>query len=183
MSQVDLNQLRQVVLQNQQRGQALPQRPEQKVMVDPAGRIKLGHQTHPAEQRQLSQVHQGTFAWGFGRRAQEAETVRNKMPTNTTVLTVGGVSGYFYRFVNEFGNPFALFAYCAGGEYQVLVVSPEVEQQNRDPHKTHLYPDGTICFGSPMRTLEEAWSKSVLWANGFTTFQRTGRFQFSLNNL
>jgi hypothetical protein len=30
--------------------------------------------------------------------------------------------------------------------------------------------------------LQQAYAKSVLWANGFSIFQQTGQFPFSINN-
>lgn len=44
----------------------------------------------------------------------------------------------------------------------------------------HLFRDGRICFGEygGIETLDAAYAKSVIWANGFTIFDRTGDDSF-----
>ncbi|HOI11762.1 MAG TPA: hypothetical protein PK313_14885, partial [Myxococcota bacterium] len=68
---------------------------------------------------------------------------------------------------------------------QVKVVFPEVEGKY-NPHHGHLFHDGLICWGEPMRVglprMDHAYAKSVLWANGFSVFLRTAHFPFSANN-
>lgn len=81
------------------------------------------------------------------------------------------------------GDPYTLFAYNDGSQYQVMVVFPEVAGR-LNPHEVHLYSNGCICFGEGvgLPTLEQAFAKSVLWTAGFSAFARTGNFQFSNNN-
>jgi len=73
-----------------------------------------------------------------------------------------------------------LFLWFDGAGYQVTVASPDVSRE--DPHACHLYPHGRICLsadsGGGMPTLEGAFAKSVLWAHGFSVYQRTGSFPF-----
>ena len=68
-----------------------------------------------------------------------------------------------------------------GSAYQVRVVEPEVGA-NPDPHACHLFPGARICLGEHpsggMPTLVEAYSRSVVWCNGYGVYLRTGRFPF-----
>ena len=96
--------------------------------------------------------------------------------------------GSHYSFSCEFGTLYEMFAYFDGNYYQVLVLSPVVEERYQSAHTGHIYKDGNICFGvdygSGRPTLEEAYAKSVLWANGFSgmLLSENDTFPFSLNN-
>lgn len=184
--QVDLNKLRETILRNQEQGKSLPARRDEKVYATQDGRIVTGDSVRPSEERQLSEVHQATFAavtTSNGRRQSEQRIVNEKLPRNTRYLEVDGVGGWYYKFNDEFGNLYEMFAYHDGSSYQVKVVYPEVEGQYT-PHNGHLFSDGRICFSGSgiVSTLEQAYAKSVLWANGFTVFQQGNPFPFSLNN-
>jgi hypothetical protein len=77
-----------------------------------------------------------------------------------------------------------MWAFFDGSLYQVVLISPEVERQG-DSHAQHLFRDGYLCL-SPhggVRSLEHAYARSVLWANGYTAFRLTGQFPFSINNV
>jgi hypothetical protein len=180
MSQpVDLNRLRELVLQNQAMGKDLPAERDKKVFVDRHGRIVLNPRT--GEEQVLSEVHQGVFAGLRERLARDKEVAARKLPPNTEFLVVDGVPGWRYTIHDEFGQEYVMFLYFDGSLYQVKVVYPEVEGRY-SPHHGHLFPDGRICFGEQggLPTLEQAYAKSVLWANGFTVFRMTGKFPFSL---
>lgn len=82
-------------------------------------------------------------------------------------------------------------AYFDGQEYQVRVLSPRIpEDVGLTPdqlgiHECHLFPNGRICLNPPSNgalTLQDAFSKSVIWATGFTTYCEIGQFPFSKNN-
>ncbi len=63
MSQaVDLERLREVVLDNRRTGDHLPRERRRQVFVDPSGRIVIGDAVGDGETRQLSEVHQAVFA-------------------------------------------------------------------------------------------------------------------------
>lgn len=64
MSQVDLERLREVVLDNRRSGDARPRERRRQVFVDPGGRIVIGDDLGDDDARQLSEVHQATFAAG-----------------------------------------------------------------------------------------------------------------------
>jgi hypothetical protein len=182
--QVDLNKLRETILKNQEVGNALPARRDEKVYATPEGRIVTGDTVNPSEERQLSEVHQATFATLNARLTRDKETVAKKFPHNTRTAELNGTVGWYYDIRSETGDSYTLFAYHDGSLYQVAVVSPNVEGKY-SPHNGHLFSNGHICFGSSdgMPTLEQAYAKSVLWANGFSIFLRTGQFPFSRNNL
>jgi len=62
MSQLDLEHLREVVLDNRRSGDARPRDRRRQVFVDPGGRIVIGDDLEEGEARQLSEVHQAVFA-------------------------------------------------------------------------------------------------------------------------
>jgi hypothetical protein len=186
---VDLNELRTRVLRNQAQGNETPTRPQDKVLVDHDGKIVMGSDLQPEAARELAEVHQGVFASLEDRVKHDAAVVAKKLPSNAEFARVQGTPGWFYGVESEFGDHYEFFVYFNGSSYQVKVVEPEVEGRF-SPHDGHLYEDGRICFGqaSGMPTLESAYAKSVLWANGFSAYdaaKRAGRpipFPFSLNN-
>ena len=185
MSQnVDLNQVRALVLRNQDQGRDLPARQADKLLVDPQGKIRRGADVTPGEERNLSEVHQSTFSSGLLGRITETQIVARKFPAGTRELNVGGVRGWLYRLTSELGDQFTMFTYHDGQQYQVKVVSPEVEGRYSQ-HEAHLFNDGRICFdrNGGLSTLEQAYAKSVLWATGFSFVLRGQAFPFSNNNV
>ena len=183
---VDLNLLRRNVLSNQTSSDPRPNDRSRQVLVDREGGIRLGSDVaSPEEERRLSKVPQETFA---NRPEREKRVAATKMPRNTRpIITPDGVSGWLYRVRCELGTEYQLFAYHDGQYYQVMLVSPVLEHHWHNPHTGHLYSNGRICFGtrynSGQPSLEDAFAKSVLWANGISVALRTGTFPFSINNL
>jgi len=184
---VDLNELRTRVLQNQRRGQELPQVVQEKVLVTRQGKIVMGQE--PGAGRELAEVHQGVFADLAERLRQDQRVAARKLPRDARYDIVDGFHGWWYDVVSELGDHYTLFLYFDGSQYMVKVVVPEVEGRY-SPHDGHLYGDGRICFGNDggMPTLESAFAKSVLWANGFSLYEAAKAeshpipFPFSLNN-
>lgn len=179
---VDLNRLRDTILSNQNSNNERPTEQRNKILVDREGRIHEGTKTSLRENG-LSEVPQETFA---DRKAREKKAVSNFMPVNTKKITTDeGVAGWLYNFTTEFDDAYIMFAYYDGNFYQVIVVEPQVEEKWRSPHTGHVYSDARICFGeeydSGRPTLQEAYSKSVLWANGLSVAMRTDFFPFSAN--
>jgi len=177
-NKVDLNKLRDMIEDNRQQGQLTPVKPSQQVVVH-EGRIKTADQLAPGQERQAAVIHQATFAALSSRHLQDQQTVGQKLPRSTQFYEVGGVGGWAYNIVNEFGEPFELFTFFDGSLYQTKVVSPEVEGKY-SPTNGHLFSDGTICLNNAhgYPTLEQAYSKSVLWATGFSVFEKTGHFPY-----
>ncbi len=62
MGQVDLDQLREVVLDNRRSGDHRPRDRRRQVFVDSRGRIVIGIDVEDGETRELSEVHQAVFA-------------------------------------------------------------------------------------------------------------------------
>ena len=92
-----------------------------------------------------------------------------------------GARGWLYAVTTEQGDRYQLFLWFDGAAYQVKVVSPEVDR-GADPEACHLLPGDRVCLGAEhgggMPTIESAFARSVLWANGFSAWRRTGRFPF-----
>jgi len=183
-NRVDLNQLRRVMLNNQDNNVPTPTQPAQKVYVAPDGDIRLGNETSPLEARRLSEVNQGTFyVYGDMRHSRDQVTASTKMPANTRALHIGNIFGYSYSITCTYRNPYTFFAYFDGTAYQVSLVSPNLEGQYGE-HTAHLYNDGRLCLGEGggMPTLESAYAKSVIWATGFSVVRAGGTFPFSNNH-
>jgi hypothetical protein len=176
---LDLNRLRDVVIENAAQGNAKPADPSKQVYVDKDANLVFGdgpRNPHKA----ATQVINETFSGPAG----EQKYVREKMPSGTReVVTDEGIRGWLYPVVSSLGDAYQLFAYNNGANWQVLVVSPEIESKLKDVHESHLFSDGRICLskrhGGGAPTLEEAYSRSVLWATGMSVAMQTGKFAFN----
>lgn len=181
----DLNAIRDAMLAAQTQNVAYPKEPSQTVTVDRNATIRLG--ASPADAPSLSKVQHGTFAAVLQntRLERDQSTARTKLPTNTRYFDEPGAEGWMYSFVTELGDTFELFASFNGRDYEVFLVSPEIETKY-NAHSAHLFRDGRLCLSTNSGTqpsLEEAYSKSVLWANGMSFHMRGEIFPWSINNL
>ena len=168
-NKIDMNFIAQKVKENQQKNVSTPSSKSDQIFVGKNGEIIAGDQVNNG--KQLSQIHQGTFA-APTRFERELEVVREKLPSNTMYFeTSPGQGGWVYSFHDEFGEFYKMFAYHNGSSYDVKVLVPNVEGVYKCQHICHLFYDARICFGETLYTLEAAYAKSVLWANGFTVFQ------------
>ena len=191
MSQTaDLNQIRNLLLNSQRRGDTFPSAPTKQVVVTNDGKIRTGDQLTPTERDHTSVVPQEVFAWQQ-RRARETRTVAEKLPANTVPMDCGGVQGWTYQIVPDFPGPqgperFVFFLGHDGDAYQVYCLQPEIERHWCSPHTGHIYSDGRLCLGAKFNsgapTLESAYAKSVIWAEGIQVARHTGQFPFSANN-
>ena len=181
---LDMNRLRALVLASQRDGQPLAHSAERQIVVDREGNIYVGRDRTPVA-GPLSQVHTGTFA-ASSRIARDRALAVERLPSNTTWIDEDGVQGFLFTIQTELGDPFTMFLFHDGTGYQVEVVDPALEEDH-DPHQIHLFTNGLICWGEPMgiglATLEMAFAKSVLWANGVSVYLHTRRFPFSANNV
>lgn len=148
------------------------------------GRLIREEDIQSPDPSSLTEVMQDTFHAGWEKA--ERRIAETKMPANTRMVTTReGVRGWLYTFETEFRELYSMFAYFDGSFYQVKVISPEVECRFRSPHTGHLYTDGRICMGVGMnsgrRTLQDAYGKSVLWANGFNAMIRGNLEAFPFN--
>jgi hypothetical protein len=62
MAQLDLERLRDAVLEGRKAGPAPPQDRRRQVFVDPSGRVVIGDAVDDVEVRTLSEVHLAVFA-------------------------------------------------------------------------------------------------------------------------
>ncbi len=114
------------------------------------------------------------------RQRREEKAAAERLPAGARHVVVDGVRGWLYALTTAYGDCYELFAWYDGGGYQVRVVVPDVFGRT-DHHQSHLFPDGRICMnadGAGMATLEAAFSRSVVWADGFSTYRRTARFPY-----
>ncbi|HEU4382621.1 MAG TPA: hypothetical protein VFR85_03870 [Anaeromyxobacteraceae bacterium] len=118
---------------------------------------------------------------GVVRDSQDRLAAQVCLPASARRVAVEGTSGWLYPLVTEQGDLFRMFLWFDGAAYQVKVVEPAVDRVS-DPHACHLFPDARLCLGGDpgggMPTLEGAFARSALWANGYAAWLRTGRFPF-----
>lgn len=179
---VDLNRLRDLVLDNQRQGTERPDENDKKLFVNAEGKLVESTQA-TGNDKTLSEVPQETFA-AFSQ--SDLKIIHEKFPKDSRIVkTRDGVDGCLYSFTNDLGDKFSLFAYHDGNFYQVKLVEPVLEDKWRSPHTGHLYSDGRICFGngygSGRPSLAEAYSKSVLWSVGISAAIRGYDFPFNVN--
>ena len=171
---------------NQTSGNAETRPPSQQVTVDNEAGIQFGDSPgNPSGRTQLpDDTYSGLF--GASRKDKDREAVKKKMPANTRAhQTDEGIEGWVYSFKCQIGDRYTMFLYFDGANYQVMVISPRVENYWANPETGHIYSDGRIClskrFGSGQPTLERAYAKSVVWATGFTAARR-GNMPFPFNH-
>ena len=106
-----------------------------------------------------------------------------RLPSTASHVVVDGVSGWFYTFTSELADEYTMFVYweSATGLYKVKLVFPEVNMSSLDPHRQHLFSDGNICLANAvgLPSLEQAYAKSVLFANAWSFQERGHGFPFS----
>jgi len=115
--------------------------------------------------------------------AIDRQFAKSKMPRNTLEVQSDGCTGFKYDITCELGNKYTLFVYFNGSRYRVLVLAPQVEGKAH-PGLTKVWSDGSLCLEPTMmgcRTLEQAFAKSVLWANGYSIYEINGIFPYSAN--
>ncbi len=184
---VDLNQIRSLVLGYQQAGGIDPQSPKPVIVVERDGRLRTGESLRHDEANQFSTVQMDTFHAGWD--VAERRIAQSKMPHNTReIVSREGVRGWLYSFQTEFYDTYRMFAYFDGSFYQVMVIDPYIESRFCNPHTGHIFSNGRICMGLGMnsgrRTLNDAYAKSVLWANGFSAMihGNLDKFPFNYND-
>lgn len=117
----------------------------------------------------------------IARESRERFEAEGCLPGSARRISVQGTTGWLYPVTTEQGDSYQLFLWFDGSAYQVKIASPEVSP-GADAEACHVFPDGQLCLGAEhdggMPTLEGAFSRSVLWATGFSAWRRTGRFPF-----
>lgn len=185
---IDLNALRdrvhQIEREREANGDASPTERNNPVVVDREGGI---HLNSPSDHREVSQVPIEKFA--ASRLEKDKGIVRTKLPRNTVEVRSPDYgpdkTAWIYKVTTSFGTRFSFFAVFDGTAYQVRVIEPEIEAEIRNPHTGHIFADGRICFGngpnSGMPSLESAFAKSVLWAEGISVVRAGGTFPFNFD--
>ena len=184
-SELDLNGLRELVKKHQQTAdQADKPLTREQVVVTPEGQITVATET---SQQNLSTVPLDTFA---DRVQEDRLTVQQFLPQNSTELTTTeGIVGWAFSIKCQFGRDYTFFAYFDGANYQVKLISPELESKWMSPHTGHIFTNGTLClgtrYGAGRPTLRDAYAKTVLWATGISTCVLVPGtpFPFSINNV
>lgn len=186
-SAIDLNHIRNLVLDSQIQGHTHPLSPKATVAIDRDARIRTGDTLRPGEYNHVAIVQPDVFHAGW--EQAERRIVETKMPANTRMyITREGVRGWIYSFQTEFRDTYKMFAFFDSGFYQVQVIEPNLEQRFRSPHIGHIFSNGRICMGASMdagrRTLADAYAKSVLWANGISAMihGNLDKFPFNYND-
>lgn len=179
-----LDELRRVILEAQTQGVTQPSQ-GQGVDVGRNGEI-FTPGTAPHDEP-LSKTHLGTFAVSAARReVQDQRFASGHLPPNTRFIESPTARGWCYRIQTKLGNYYTLFAYFDGRHYQVSLIEPRLEG-SIGVHNGHLYSDGRLClsddFDSGQPSLETAYSKSVIWANGVDVVRLGWNFPYSVNNL
>ena len=179
----DLNRLRDIIRTAQTQGDSYPANPSERIAVGREGEIYAGDAPGNTP---LSKVQHGTFAIGNHREGRDQQYAQTHMPRNTTFIEQANARGWCYSFTSEMGRLYTMFAYFDGRNYQVKLVEPRLEG-TVGAHDGHLYSDGRLCLSesnsSGQPTLEEAYSKSVLWATGMDVVLQGYKFPFSINNV
>jgi hypothetical protein len=183
VERTDLNRLRDIIRSAQHQGDQYPVDPTARVAVGSEGEIYTGD---APEGRPLSKVQHGTFAARVrGREVGDLQWAAAHMPRNTRFIDHRDARGWCYSFRSQMGRPYTMFAYFDGNSYQVKLVEPRLEGV-LGVHSSHLFANGKLCLsqngGSGQPSLEEAYSKSVLWATGMDVVLAGYPFPFSVNN-
>lgn len=123
----------------------------------------------------------GRLGEDLARDSRDRLAAEGCLPAKARRVTAEGTTGWIYPVTSEAGDAFRLFLWFDGAAYQVKVVEP-VLAATADPHACHFFQDARLCLGDDagggMPSLEGAFARSVLWANGYSVWRRTGRFPF-----
>ena len=86
-----------------------------------------------------------------------------------TYLAKDGVNYFGFKFVNR-GSIIDIFC----------TKHPSFNGQDSDPHKTHLYRSGKLCFkaGKEPKSQSRAKELAAQWAEYFLEYRRTGKPQY-----
>lgn len=130
--------------------------------------------------RAIVRALEAVAAAGLTRAGRDRALAAERLPASAREVVVEGLRGWLYPLTSAHGDRYELFLWLDGSAYQVRVVAPDVWGRT-DLHAAHLFADGRICFGpwegGGMATLDGAYARSVAWANGFSAYRRSGRFQ------
>ena len=175
---IDLNAVRSGIRRNQESGIKNPSNHDEKIFVDKEGKIKTGTMITIKESRTHSVVPQETFA---GVSRADKSFMKKFMPSNAKIKKSGDIEGILYTITCEYENDYTLLAFRDETDYKVLLIDPMLEG-TIGGHAGHLYGNGTICLahgGGGVGSLEEAYSKSAMWATGVSLVRMGHGFPFA----
>jgi len=96
-------------------------------------------------------------------------------------ICVGTFSGMKEYYVSEDGGQFFNFEFFDAGSHIDIYCNdhPSLNGQDSDPHKTHLYRSGKLCFsgGKEPQDMLRARELAKQWAEYFLEYVRTGSAQ------
>jgi hypothetical protein len=182
--EVDLNKLRELIKNGQQKGNDASTLDSLRVYVN-KGQLVLGEDAGDHDRKALTRIDTETpFAARF---EDEERTVADKFPTDAELVVVEGIRGWLYHITCEMGTQYQFWTYYddIDGYYKTKVLEPHIEEYWRDIHRGHIFVrTNTLCLdtrydgGAP--ALEKAFARTVLWATGFSVAVKTGNFPFSI---
>ena len=135
------------------------------VVVTPDGVIRRADQVRQTD-GPVSRVTSQIFA-----ASSDEELARRHLPKSQRRIDFDGTAGWVYDVTTR-GQAFTFYLHRNrySGGFSVRLVSPEIERLGM-AHATHLYSDGRLClgpYGHDPKTLEDAYGRSVMWAEGIT---------------
>jgi len=92
------------------------------------------------------------------------------------------ISGKFHSNTKNYrsrnGHHYFTFNFVDQGSYLNIFCTyhPSINGKDSDPHKTHLFPSGKVCFveGREPRTQSQAEKMAAQWAEYFLEYRKTG---------
>lgn len=92
------------------------------------------------------------------------------------------ISGRFHANIKKYrskdGSYCFKFDFVSRGNYIDIYCTqhPSLNGRDSDPHKTHLYHSGKVCFvsGNEPKTQSQAERLAAQWAEFFLEYRRTG---------
>ncbi|RJP52125.1 MAG: hypothetical protein C4583_07295 [Anaerolineaceae bacterium] len=188
MPEPSLEQIRKIVEERKKKGETVMPSliPGPDVAVDNEGKVvvvEVATTGAVVASRPVSQVPKDTFASDMARYTKEQSFVKSKMPSNTYRIDDRGVEGWVYsvKTGSPYFDAYTFFMYFDSGYYYVKLIEPD-EAGKHEVTRCHLFPDGKLCLsmsnGGGYSEMGQTYSKSVIWAKGFSEYLREGSFPF-----
>ena len=117
----------------------------------------------------------------LARYERDSAAVRKYLPSGTKENEINGTVYWTYSVRCQLDRDYVMTVYFDGREYQVRVLQPDVVKKY-NVHDAHVFENGRLCLEPPSngaKSLRDAYSKSVIWATGFSILQETGQFPFT----
>lgn len=94
--------------------------------------------------------------------------LKGRFNSRKTYRSKNGSHYFTFEFVNKWGR---IDVFCTK--------HPSFNGQSSNPHKTHLYHSGKVCFvkGREPKTQSRAEELAAQWAEYFLDYRQTGKIQ------